>query len=661
MNMLMWLSHSERPLKANELRHALGVESESTDLDPQNIPSIETLLGCALGLVSVEASSYVVRLVHYTLQEYLSDNTSLFHSPHAMIAEVCLTYLNFQCIRNLSPTLHLSPPATHFLEYASCYWGTHARREITESVNTLALRLLDGFDKHVSSVILLSSSRDNWHWTFSPSDPTGFTGFHCAAYLEIVQTAIALLKVKKWDLDATDVAGNTAVSWASRKEAIVRTVLEHKGITLITADKGGRTPPFWPAENQHRDTVQQFLEWVDVTPDNGGKDGRTPLSWAAGNGDECIVKRLLERGSVAPNTVDDHGRTPLSWAAGSGHKHTVEVLLEREDVTPDTADKGGRTPLSWAARNGQWDIAEMLLRRKDVTPNTAGEDGRTPLSRAAGNGREDIVEMLLRRKDVTPDTADKDGRTPLSWAAGNGQGDIVEMLLKREDVTPDTADKDGRTPLSWTARNGHGCIAGVLLLREDVTPNTLDIEGRTPLSWAAGNGHGDIVQILLEWGDAAPGTADEGGRTPLSWAAGNGHRYIVKMLLEQEDAAPDTRDKEVQTPLSWPAANKNEDMAETHLEQEGVTPDTADQSGRIGVVETLLERRLPGEDMAMTDLVGHTPLLQASEKQRVGVLKRKLGDQGSAPHSVDSNSPIDLFIAEPSELSHRPSKRIQRS
>jgi len=64
MDMLMWLSHSERPLNANELCHALGVEIGSADLDPQNIPAIETLLGCSLGLVTVEASSYTARLVH---------------------------------------------------------------------------------------------------------------------------------------------------------------------------------------------------------------------------------------------------------------------------------------------------------------------------------------------------------------------------------------------------------------------------------------------------------------------------------------------------------------------------------------------------------------------------------------------------------------------
>ena len=73
MQVLMWASHSERPLHVDELCHALGVEG-STDLDIQNIPSIEALIACSLGLVTVERSSSTVRLIHYTLKEYLSYN-----------------------------------------------------------------------------------------------------------------------------------------------------------------------------------------------------------------------------------------------------------------------------------------------------------------------------------------------------------------------------------------------------------------------------------------------------------------------------------------------------------------------------------------------------------------------------------------------------------
>jgi len=70
MDVLVWVSHVERSLPVNELRHALWVEG-SMDLDIRNISAIETLLPC-LGLVIVAKSSSTFRLVHYTLDEYLS-------------------------------------------------------------------------------------------------------------------------------------------------------------------------------------------------------------------------------------------------------------------------------------------------------------------------------------------------------------------------------------------------------------------------------------------------------------------------------------------------------------------------------------------------------------------------------------------------------------
>ena len=41
------------------------------------------------------------------------------------------------------------------LKYASCHWGTRARRETTERVQMLASNLLDGYGEHISSKIAL--------------------------------------------------------------------------------------------------------------------------------------------------------------------------------------------------------------------------------------------------------------------------------------------------------------------------------------------------------------------------------------------------------------------------------------------------------------------------------------------------------------------------
>ena len=308
MEVLMWVSHAERPLHVNELCHALGVGEGSVDLNIRNTPAIETLLACSLGLVMMEKSSSTVRLVHYTLQEYLSYNSNLFLNPHSLIAEVCLTYLNFRYIRDLSPTLSYAPPTAPFVEYASCFWGTHARRETTASVKILALELLGGYERHISSMLLSLHDVNDGGWHFFLKDiPRGFTGLHCAAYFGCVEITAALLEKGKWDLQATDFRGNTVLLWAAKRghEGVVRLLLERRDV------------------------------YADM-PDS--EYGRTPLLWAAENGHEGVVRILFERSDVNPDKADNVGQTSLSLAAKNGHEGVVRMLLERSDVNPDKAD-----------------------------------------------------------------------------------------------------------------------------------------------------------------------------------------------------------------------------------------------------------------------------------------------------------------------------------
>jgi len=119
MEAIIWVAYSERPLQPDELCQALGVVVGSKDLNKDNTPTIRTITNCGLGLVTVDSSSTTVRPVHFTLQKYILANPTLFQSPHSAIAEVCLTYLNFACIRDISPAVSSPPPTTPFLEYAS--------------------------------------------------------------------------------------------------------------------------------------------------------------------------------------------------------------------------------------------------------------------------------------------------------------------------------------------------------------------------------------------------------------------------------------------------------------------------------------------------------------------------------------------------------------
>jgi len=441
MEVLMWVSHSERPLHVDELCHALGVEKGSLDLNNQNIPAIETLLACSLGLVIVEKSSSTVRLAHYTLQEYLSYHSGLFVKPHSMISEVCLTYLNFRHVKDFSSTLCSIPSTIPFVKYASCYWGTHARQGTSERAKRLALELLNKYDEHISSKMLLLHGMDNWDRPFDQEDsPGGFSGLHGAAYLGCEEITVALLGTNKWDVNATDFNGNTAIAWAARRgnEGVVRILLEQNSVDPNTTDtEYGRTPLFWAACNGHEGVMGMLLKQNNIDPNRtGAPDGQTPLLWAAGNGHEWMVRMLLKQNDINPNTADKHGRTPLSWAAGSGHEGIVRMLLERGSVDPNTADTAhGQTPLSWAAENGHQGVVRMLLERNDVDPNTADTQHQTPLSWATQNGHEGVVRILLERRGIDPNTADDEfGRTPLQWAARNGHQGIAKLLQERVDL-----------------------------------------------------------------------------------------------------------------------------------------------------------------------------------------------------------------------------------
>src|SRR5437660_4550860 len=94
MEALIWISHCERSLNSAELCHALAVGLGAEDFNMDNVPSIRAVLGCTLGLLTFDENTSTVRLLHHTLQEDHVGHLTLFATPHSMMAETCLSYLN---------------------------------------------------------------------------------------------------------------------------------------------------------------------------------------------------------------------------------------------------------------------------------------------------------------------------------------------------------------------------------------------------------------------------------------------------------------------------------------------------------------------------------------------------------------------------------------
>jgi len=367
MATLMWISHAERPLKPDDLCHALGVEIGSPNLNTDNVPSIGTLIACCQGLVFVDKEASTVRLIHFTLQEYLLAHPELFGTPHSTIAETCLGYLNSQQVKALSA----SPPPNFrevpFLEYSSRYWGDHAKRELSDRAKSLALKLFDDCENHISTKILL----EMWY-IIDFSEPSLFSGLHCASFFGIDEIVAGLVKVEGCDVNKQDCKGNTSLTWAARRG--------HEGVVKI------------------------LLGRDDINPDIPDNSGRTPLRCAAIGGHEGVVKILLGRGDVNPDKPDSDGDTSIHRAAVHGREGVVKILLGREDVNPDKPNNNGKTPLYYAADRGHEGVVKMLLGRGDVNPDKLDNYGRTPLYYAVDRQHEGIIALLHSRKATARST-----------------------------------------------------------------------------------------------------------------------------------------------------------------------------------------------------------------------------------------------------------------
>ncbi|KFY05234.1 hypothetical protein O988_00146, partial [Pseudogymnoascus sp. VKM F-3808] len=336
---LSWITYAKRQLTTKEISHALAVEPGETELDEDNIPDIEEVISVCAGLVAVDEESDVIRLVHYTTQEYFERVRDSWN-PKAReeIASTCLTYLSFQTFNNghcySDEDFERRIMQNPFLDYAARYWGNHALA-VQHTIKKLALPFLRNMNQVSCSNQAMSILNYNYPG-YSQHVTMEVTGIHLAAVF-----GVAYL------------------------------------LQELTRGDGNKNCMYIDARDEYN---------------------RTPLSWAAESGHEAVVKLLVERDDVVADTKDNQGWTPLSMAAENGHE-----AVDRDDVVADSKDEYNRTPLLMAAENGHEAVVKLLVERDDVVADSKDEEGWTPLLRAADSGHEAVVKLLVERDDVVAD------------------------------------------------------------------------------------------------------------------------------------------------------------------------------------------------------------------------------------------------------------------
>ena len=263
MKVLMWVSHSERPLRIAELQHALAVHMENTDLDPENVRSEDMVLGSCLGLAIVDKEMLTVRPVHYTLQEYLS-RPGILADAHETLAETCLAYLNYEQVKRLPPNWIPNPRVMPFFEYSSIYWGSHAKAGLSDCAKSLAVKLLTWYDSHVSATLLFNQTQS---YDSPPAVHHSFTGLHCASYFGIVELVAILIEMEGSSVNQGDCKGFTPLMWAARRgnEAVVRLLLTRDDLNPDKQDNYGRTPLWHASSNGHEGVVTLLRTRRDVS------------------------------------------------------------------------------------------------------------------------------------------------------------------------------------------------------------------------------------------------------------------------------------------------------------------------------------------------------------------------------------------------------------
>ncbi|CAI6095091.1 unnamed protein product [Clonostachys chloroleuca] len=413
---LQWVTLATRPLTTSEIQHAIAIEIGEARFDTDNITEIHDMLSVCAGLVTVDEGSDIIRLVHYTAQEYF-DRTSekWFHNAQERILQVCITCLCYENVEyHPSESIYLDngilDRGRTFYIYAARCWGLHARH--LKTPHQSVLRFLRQRAKVKASFMALflpvsSLMKTNRKILLQIQRPV--TGLHLAVHFKLTST--------------------------------VKMLLEENGPNL--------------------DTDSPFA----INPD--ARDwwySQTPLTWAAQAGQEEIVKILLSQPIVDPNSKDRINQTPLLVAAKGGFLGVVKILLSTKGIEPDVKDVDDQTPLAWAAAGGEDEVVQLLVSTPGVNVESRDWSNATPLTLAAFANHIKTMKILLSLPNVDPNSRDNNERTPLAWAANNGMRAAVELLLATPNVELSPKDKAGQTPAHLAARNGHQEIVEMLIV-----------------------------------------------------------------------------------------------------------------------------------------------------------------------------------------------------
>ncbi|KAL8670309.1 MAG: hypothetical protein Q9168_005140 [Polycauliona sp. 1 TL-2023] len=474
---LCWVAYTYRPLRVEAFREALAIEPEDLDFDIEAIHPIGLILGVCAGLLIHDQETGIMRLVHYTAQDYFDAlaNTK-FDDAHVRIAGDCMTYLNYECFQNpqtseddLSDVGSLSSDEWqwfHFLGYASTFWAQHVMAKRQVSLNLQVRQFLSGGPRLLHRTFIDYDSFPEQRYTHADGlyrDGMNTlvdtrNGFHIAAFyglideLEIFCEAIIESEDRPYWLRS---AFHLAVS--NNQIKATELLLDH-GADIDSTNQRGSTA-LYIAISKIRDLdLLMLLLARGVSVNANDEDAEPPLWLAARMVWEEGVIALLDYGA------DIHGKmwsdTLLHYTSSNGHVQLLKICLAH-GIDVNAQDFGfGETALLYAGRNSHVDCVLALLDH-GAGLNIQNYSGQTVLHIAASNYDPTVTKVLLAR-GADMEIRDGHGNTTLLTATAKCQWDGALALI-HQGADINAQDENGMSPLHLASANGNTQITSELL------------------------------------------------------------------------------------------------------------------------------------------------------------------------------------------------------
>ncbi|KAF3291535.1 hypothetical protein TWF970_000749 [Orbilia oligospora] len=544
---LTWVTCASRRLNKAELQHAIAAEPEEpASLDRDNISDIDDLISPCLDLVTIDEKSNIVRLIHYTAQEYLEREKELwFLHPHSSIAKVCTIYLSYDVFKSgpckseegLEERLGLNP----LYRYATDNLGYHARESSCEEhsyclepgVDRCALQI--GVPQHILNFLLdgdlrlacvQALFRLEWPGYLrcrKRADIDQMQALHVAACLGLARAAELLLARSGVDLEAKENEGKTPLLLAaeSGQNDVVKVLIKN-GANLEAKDNKYLRTPLYFAVLKNRDETTKLLVGYGADLAAECDIYSTPLEAAVAYECRGVVRFLVDR--MVQMEIERVTRDVVLASALYGYEDVLKSMLKRGVDLKTMDDNIGRGQgLLWNALDGRHEGIVKLLVHIGVDPNERENDekAKTPLIFAIKNGLESVVRLLVDKADL--DAEANYLRTPLSVSVKKRRRDLVELLLEKGAHVTAPA-------LSAAFENKDEDMVNLLLERKQ-DPEGADSWGNTLLHAAAGHGHEAAIRLLISEG-ANIQAERKSYQTPLLVAVEHISEVAVRLLVE---------------------------------------------------------------------------------------------------------------------------------